>query len=504
MSRDLVVPTLALPRGLVTVELADADTGRIAYRETKENFLSAVTTEFAEWFQRFMWGAYNPVRTLASTGFDPINPPNYFPAKHLAYWNESAAEDSANERYVTKPVVGYASRQPLGSPTGKRGVVNITESELTDTYSKWVFDWTTSQGNGTFQSVGWTMISPAAGGNPIGLWPVPGIITLTHSGTNGSSGYPGYGLWHESSSFYTMDWDSGGSQHRLKSFAEAGGAGSLVFNVPTTAWQSSSGKRPAGICRIGTDWYMVGKDSSAGYPRVTKINSSGTQQYATNRTDIAGGHGFTDVTTDGTYLYAACSDGKVYRLVASDGSISATITPADLASMGPLGGIAWDGTDLYVHASTWRALVKIDTSGNTLGPIAGYSSGYEWFTATSPYTGSCLDNVGQNASPAVRANLWSDASGAQNFAGDLITSAGNTAPAATNFDFAVGNVYTGTYYAPLTYKGTDLWAGHTTTNGGVLEASPVTFDNLASRVRLSSPVTKTSSQTLKITYQLDF
>jgi hypothetical protein len=467
---------LAPVEGLVTVELADADTGRVRYRETSENFLSQQSLRVAKWWQRAMWMWFNPNESSDLNANKPTAMP-WWPAQHIAYWNDATAEDAANEDRIRSQIVGWASRHPVGSPTGKRGVVNITESLATETNSKWVFDWGTSQGNGTFQSVGWTRIDEGTG-TPMIRYPEDDILSFTANGTFSGTGAF---MWDAPTSAWLAIESVGSNQSKIASYPAAGGTSTLVVTLPASIWgYNGSTGLPDGLAKLGTDYIIAGHTSS-NFSMVARHTSAGAITW--QKTGTVNTAGFRDVTIDGSSnIWVACIDGAMRRLSSADGSILATVTPTGITSMtsityDPADGNFWiDGS-----GANHRGYLKVDSSGNIVGyPMGNYQTDQS-VNSTAPFTGTYLVQK---------------AASRENIGVALYTSGGTV---------TIQRIGTGASGTCLSIKdGTLYTVALVAAGGGLSKLSPVRGGNLGSRTRLSSPVTKTASQTLKITYQFNF
>lgn len=491
---------LILPvKGLVTVELADAHTGRVQHREQVDNFLSLQSIKVAKWWQRMMWGAFNPVETNDAAGNKPTEMP-WFPAQHLAYWNDAAAESSGTEDRVAKDLVGWASRHPVGSPSGKRGVVNTSESEFKDAYSKWVFDWATSQGNGTFQSVGWTRVDETSG-FPVARYPEDDGVTFTNAGTSSSS--LGNALWWDSTSslWNLAEYVSATTQFRIASAPAAGGTTTSIVLLPNTTWNNNN--YLTGIARLGTDIIGCGRQASPFYPRLARHVVAGTQTWVRNETTAALNSYYNDCTIDGSSnIWTVSSDGFMRRHSSADGTITASVTPA--AGPTALEGIAYDaadgnywlcGTVNGVDKQAW----KVDGSGNSVGPFYSLRQSALQVTSTVPYAGVYQVPLASARDPYIL-EPWESNTTLR--VGEYITR-GPTRSAASSTAWTLS-----TYAANLVVKSGEPWiAGRTATGtevGGAGHASPIRGGTLGTRSKLASPVTKTNSQTLKVTYQFNF
>lgn len=165
------------PIGNVTVEIKD-ERGKTIDKETKHNFISKVWKAWARASLRWPWMgfAYNysyadgyvgtnlGITWPFGRGTTPL-----LPIRAIGCWNDTTAEDSVNEHRITLPasstgMIAWASRWPFASATGARGSVNTSESLVDEDTVRFVFDWVSANGNGTFQSVGW--FEPGAPGIP--------------------------------------------------------------------------------------------------------------------------------------------------------------------------------------------------------------------------------------------------------------------------------------------------------------------------------------------------
>lgn len=84
------------------------------------------------------------------------------PMQTLFCSDDSSAEDAANERLPKGEVIAFAQKLTTNAHA-KGGLYNVAESELDDDHVKYVFDWATDRGNGTFRSVGWGAFSDVDG-----------------------------------------------------------------------------------------------------------------------------------------------------------------------------------------------------------------------------------------------------------------------------------------------------------------------------------------------------
>lgn len=486
---------LILPvEGLVTVDLCDRDTGKVVQREEAKNFLSLQSIKAAKWGQRMLWGAFCPVETNDAVGNKPSEQP-WFPAQHLAYWNDATTEAPSTEDVIQGAIVGWASRHPIGSPTGKRGVVDIGESDFRDAYAKWVFNWTASQGNGTFQSVGWTRLDESSV-VPIPGYPDDASIAFTNLGISEASG--GAGLWWDATnSLWNITERISSSQFRIASTAAGGGTTTQICALPGSSAEWGSSTYPIrGIARIGTDFICCGANTIG---QLTRHNVSGTLTW--KRLEAAAPY-WLDVTIDGSGdIWTAGSDGKIRKHSVSDGTVTTAVTLTGLVPS-LLSGIAYDPADgLFWVCGTLagreRQIWKVNSSGAqqlTTPEFSLYAqSANNAQSSSSPYAGSYYIPTA-SARESYQRNYF-------------LYNTGTAGIIARHPPVRQAYSYLGSWVTVgnLCMKGTELWysAPISSVGGGAAKASQVR-NTLGTRSLLASPVTKTGSQTLKITYQFNF
>jgi len=526
MNEELASSDLVAVQGNVTVDLIDplaggkgSWRGKVIQREEGHNFLGKMWEERAKWEQQRLWTFLHPNVSLDTYGIS-YNAQPIFPAEFCAFWNDATAESASTERSVNKSLVGFASRWPVGSPTGKRGVVNLTESVFDSTGSKWVFDWTTSQGNGTFQSVGWTRVDPSFNGGEAMMvqWPEVGFVRVTPA-VNGVY-YSGGCAW-DGTLFYSIVPSSASTSsatYRIQSFPAAGGNGTTVVNIPTSMAPAgiNGGFRTRGLAKSGSDWYICGQEYLAASFRayIGKMNSSGTELWSrlensTSEFQYGNTIKYMDVTIDGSgYPWVIGDNAVMYKLSPTDGTI-VTRVPLNLSTSATYEdacGIAWDSTDGNFWVNLSKGLVKVDSSGNLVGPAwaygaAGYGGGYSSETATSPFSGTATWYASRVNETYTLTNAGLSQSTSEMFYTDW--------PSYIEGPSCYASYWVG---GALVMKGGEPWGGYgvsTNSNGSsaypsLLGITPMRGNNLASRMRLSSPVTKTSSNALKVTYTFTF
>lgn len=162
-------------RGVHTIELFDALTGKMVERVKSENFI-AKTMEalqrqaalFAFLTERISYSSgsrieyYGPFYDLSRYDIIFNNPEMIwlinvnFPMNWIVLTDYDGPENPENEVIMRGRIVGYAYRYSTysGSDT-KRGTINLAESFIESQHIHLVFDWPTHAANGTFNSVYW-------------------------------------------------------------------------------------------------------------------------------------------------------------------------------------------------------------------------------------------------------------------------------------------------------------------------------------------------------------
>jgi hypothetical protein len=132
-------------KGSATIELTNADGSKQIVKH--DNMITDAVNDMLTSFR----GEMPLVMRLASTGDSFV--------KHLfggiMLFNEKLSDDPADYAINTTKITGYASHDAYGGTDVSRGACNQAESGVQEDGSyKMVFDFSTSQGNGTIQSLG--------------------------------------------------------------------------------------------------------------------------------------------------------------------------------------------------------------------------------------------------------------------------------------------------------------------------------------------------------------
>lgn len=150
------------PKGRVKLELFDADTGEKVLERSQNNYVKQSVVDFATDLGRYM---------LFEIGEKSYSNRRLF--QGLIMTNNSKPTAPSTERFIEGNVIGYGMIDTASS-TATRGAFNSIESVVGDFYYKLVFDFPTSAGNGTFQSI-YTARFIEGSNLPV-LWSTPLVV----------------------------------------------------------------------------------------------------------------------------------------------------------------------------------------------------------------------------------------------------------------------------------------------------------------------------------------
>lgn len=492
------------PKGHVKVELMN-DRGKVVERQEGHNFISKLWAITAYSWQRYAWGYYAYNLTTTENNINSLGSvsPITFPNHHIACWNDSSAESPTTE-HMLRPdgqgIVAYSPKFNVPINTGRRGMVNTTTSSWNDSSESMIYDWVTTAGNGTFQSVGYTSIQ---GGGDKGLHlirPSPYDrkyvrVNATALSVFGNASYNSTGRFTAVDSSGTMilpimlqtgafslglleigpsEWNAGMTPNVF---------GASVKDVSYTA---TGGLQPGGVgvwyapCfagEYGGYWWFICAAYS-GNPRIFRVHKT-TKAIDKVFTLPDGGSNVHSGVVLGSDMYivnGTATDPSIRRvdLVGGTPSITATINPTYGNFTGTYGSITTDGTDLYLDGTT---ILKINTSGTILQVLGKFLS-----TMQDEGSGARTPGLGVGEAGTTNARF-------------------NTSFSSFSGDATAYGVHQRSGYASL------FWAnGVLNTQGSAYINNAYTISvaevgfNLGSRILLPSPMTKTSSQTMKITY----
>lgn len=464
----LILPKepMAAIRGHGAVELFDDRTGKLYRRESFENFITSETKNYMKWMARkTFWSAIygtinNASGAQAGTGSDPNHPfdwveytnnptrffdhqPN-FNLKHIACWDDTTAEDTT-EDYAFGSVVAWANKQVYAGTDTKRGTPNLTEAFTDPTKVKWVFDWANTAGNGTFQSIGWLWMDEAR------LWQRANWWSAVSAPAFGSPGTPYTGNGYGSQDWYENHFDSDDANNRVIALISDSGS-PFHFRLWAASWDLQT-------------WTQIADNALQG-----QVAVAGTKAY--NSTF--------DTNANPCLRKYDLATGTIDATVANKWSTLLGVTTSDRIT-----DIAYDGTNLLL--------------------VIGQPAGRPTVFKVNPSTGALVSSFSTAPYIATAAKV------AVGPSGDIWVA---------DYDFRIARFSpSGTFKAAFSGIEGDLpsvphcmaWRNsggvtdmYMTQYNGPMYLKQVNKRGMGARTLLGSPLTKASTQTMKITYEFDF
>lgn len=545
INEKLNTPNLGVT-GTVTVDLVD-ERGKITDRQEASNYvIQDMLDRWARWAQILPWTyGMSPGTVNVTSDFarDPRMGPSTF-NDVLGCWDDASAEDPT-DKYCFGEVVAWAHRWgQTTSPALRQGLVvpalcSLSEDELT-----WVWEWGTTTGNGTFQSVGWRRLqwgTPQTGDPQLtdlaryGRRMLPSPLFTSAGMTAGQTTLLAGFTLSVAAGYY----DSGtGNLYTIGGLASAGRFVSVPmtfsdagYTVGATVVESAhpiathigngvawTTYQTLGLVRMGAsgDWISVGcaGSSTSRRCRIRRVTAAGSLTY-TNTTSPAVESCYSDVTWDGTHLYAVRLTGTAQDIVQIDpatGNVNSALTlsgfPAYMqeytSTLRGITGVEWDAVNGWLWVSTmdgrifnintsgvWQGVLMRNTAGHTSlitmsAPNAGDTSTYQNNLFRGPLDVDAQRMVGDqsvNTSQPFNQTMYDDSS--------------PNAPAGNGVSGGVNMI---------TMDG-DVWM-HTGGNGTAIGFYGYNCftrgPNYASRSLLGAPVVKTSSDAMRISYTMEF
>lgn len=373
-------------QGRCLVELFDGDTGKKKEELYTENVICNSLNKYA--MQLFGIDALINKNSAMGTKMTIVNP-----FGNIFLTDYTGAESASTKRLLGN-VVGWASKYTgyVGSDT-LRGTINDAEKDTADASTiKFVFDWPTHSGNGTFQSIFWMPGKP---------------VTITTSpARRGAAAYLDYDTT-------TTDPVQIYSRICIKDddiyYTAAGGK---IYKLTNPLWSSyvyaASGSESQHKDFSGTDNNLCGIDWDG-----TNFWTFGDQNDKMYKLDTSGAEVSSWSITKATYFDSrirfCCFGGKIYTFkrvdtttwnlykFATDGTLEATynlysasrnITDAEINSDNC--ALTDDGDNMFLIYETGSSdslgvILEFDGSGNVL-----YDYEIDWQTAGVMY-GACWD-----------------------------------------------------------------------------------------------------------------
>lgn len=139
------------PKGRATIEVFDAKTGRLKHKQQQNNFIAKGVYDY--YFKYMMLNTFINGRSINNS--HSVQYPFRDLMRNIVLTTATHAEDSQNEWLLRGKIVGYGDMNSSSQSSSdlREGLLNQTESEIRTDYCKFVIDFATDRGNGTFQSV---------------------------------------------------------------------------------------------------------------------------------------------------------------------------------------------------------------------------------------------------------------------------------------------------------------------------------------------------------------
>ncbi len=455
--------------GNVTLELRDASSGKVQEKIQSKNFIAQAGTRHLKYVQRANFFK-NGISTLnANADLDYAQP---LSQDHLILTSSTDATDPAGEWNMFGKLIGYAGKYTYSGLDTYLGSPNVSLSEATPTYTKWVFDWSTSTGNGTIGSLGWvnapTTYQGTASNGPrfYTSATVQDVKTLTSQALR---------IARKSSSEYYLAQSgtpaitvTDGNFSQTSTFS-VGGQFRASTSLTGIAWDSANNKL----------WVLGVNGSNA--PIIAAYNSAGTLQ---NGPTTVTNRAYQSLTFDGTNLWTLVSSAAntltLYK-IGTNGSDISNVTINLPSYTGTYTGefpyaLAYESSNSWIYIATYA----ISYSGNTT-----YTGGNGVNTGPSGAI-RAYDQSGNEVMPPVSLAVF--------------------VPSLNNRYFMTAMVSDnrfGTYWDFEVIDKQQILMPHWE-SGSNYTVKRILFDAMGSRVLLPSPINKTNSQTLRITYQMDY
>jgi len=481
--------------GQVTAELFDAKTGKLIQREETHNFVSQSAIAFLKQAQRtvFKQGIY-ALNTALMQDYQILDKSN----AAIVLTDYSAAEDAANETHMYGQPIGWASRTTYSGTDTLRGTPNAGLSQATTTYCKWVFDWPTTAANGTINSIGWSRFYT---GGTLGQY-----NTLDTSLTGNAFSYA-------SNSTVTQVYNSSTSYSFLSrassSVCYAGNLGNTTVTKLDASFVVSSTfsvatQFPNGVYGIAWDggnsklWVL---GLNAGVYKVASYNSSGTLVDAPV-TVTSAGRTLRALAYDGQYLWMSDIAGPsciLWRINPATGSDVSSFTfpqPKFVYN-------TWSESIADLACDTANQIIWVKMfhweSGTTRGcPPSNQLKAFSYTGQPQALSVTLYSWLGTQPSYAY--------SNSTALSGMVYPTAGtgtydSFSPSTPLVDPATSSSYSYGFDIIDKYNFICCLA---VTNSNTFRVTAINADGMGSRALLGTPIAKTNTQTLRITYQMNY
>lgn len=463
--------------GNLTVELRDATTEKVIEKQETHNFISQSGIRYIKYLQRanYFKDQISTLNSTADTDFAPINP-----FGSIVLTSSTKSPDSANEGVFDGKLIGYAAKTVYSGADSLRGTPNVSLSQATSTYTKWVYDWATNAANGTIGSVGWSF--------PGDTWIVSGQYESRFACCCSIEDYKTTNV-----PAISRIARASGSQYFAIGGANYAAVLTLDTNFTQTATFTPSAQFKASTALTGVTWDF--NNNKIWVLGVNTGNAPIMASYSTSGTLIDGpitltNRAYTDITFAGTNLWMIVSTVNTYQ----------TGTPT--AGAGAAYEISPSGSDVSNFTFTLpKANAYFNSNYGNWGEYP-YSIAYETSTqrlyiatasyfaiggiyATSPDTNGGTSNIRIFTTAGVEACVPHNLS-----AWNRLTGARAALPASSAYNAPGGIDLININQFLMVAPGLGVYR--------------VGLDGMGSRAKLSSTITKNNLQTLRITYQMDY
>jgi hypothetical protein len=462
--------------GRLSVELRDGDTGKLQERIESTNYVTDYVTTLGKWLVRQMFtGRVNPITqnnlTADYGGYDLPNTiqsnttyqtanrsdnQGTFGPSGVILTDASHAVDATNDRLVRGNITAWSYVDPYSGTDTRRGQQNNAEGVADPTKSKFVFDWPTSSGNGTIQSVYWCAVN-FSGTSIISIVGAKELYLPVATGFGDS--------WQQS---YT--------------------------GVPTNTFTHGVWLDPDGV----SYWSLLNTNPNS----VLVKRTLGTGAVVSTVSLTSGTNVVNSFTNDGTSWWTLDGNGNVQKWPAAGGAATVTYTAAS-KGWGNVSNnqsgipIIWDGSAHLWASPDTRNMYQIDpATGNIIVQfpiptvVGSYSGG-------AVLGGGCWFN-----DPTNGAEMWLSTNGTQWWS---VSTTGavrrmfntNNGLPGMNLAFSAASGI-----APIGVNGYIVIQNNNT--GTAVVARTTTSRQFFARSLLASPITKSNTQTMKLTYEFDY
>lgn len=439
--------------GKITLETRDAKTGSLCQRITTHNFIANQATLYAQWLQRSYYKA-----GLSTVGSSDTDYPPHPAHNCLVLTDSTLAENAGTEWQIPGNMIGYATKATYAGTDPFRGTPNISQLDAQNIYTKWVFDWPTTAGNGNINSVCWGESGYVDSGTS-GSGPFFSTVCTNAQQWSTTSGWTYFARASSSQAF-------GNTGNTVISVLDGNYAQTTTFNV------NGQFTSVLGIAWDSGNSFLWVIGDNGGTKRIAAYNAAGALQTGhfniTNRNYIA-------LAYDGTNLWSVTQDSQANHTAWSiNVSTGADVTNFTFTTYknnfstyssyhNKVCGLAWDAT----YSRLW-----VRTAYSTVGTID--NNGQQ--TRGALYS---FNTNGVKQTPDISLRAYTPSTGTY----DLFLWSSHSSSIVRDFDMIDANQFAMPHNS-IVYR--------------------IRVDCMGSRALLPSTVNKTNTQTLKVIYQIDY